>query len=72
MELTTFAIYLPQERFFSYANLEIFVTWNVQFNVNGISFITVVCMSIKELMNYLVFHLLLPLLRLHILVTFVY
>jgi len=45
------------------------VTWNVQGNVNGISSITV---SSKELMNYFAFHLLVPLLRLHLMVTFVY
>lgn len=48
------------------------MTWDVQFNVNGISSITVDRMSSKELMNYIVFHLLVPLLRLHLLVIFVY
>lgn len=51
--------------------LRFFVTWDVQFNVNGISSVTVDHMSSKEQMNYVVFHLLVPLVRLHLMVTFV-
>lgn len=49
----------------------IFVTWDVQFNADGISLVTVDHKSSKELINYVVFDLLLLLLRLH-LVTVVY
>lgn len=57
---------------FPCSNFENFVTWDIQLNVDSISPVTVDHRSNKELMNYVVFHFLLLLIRLHLMVTVVY